>query len=83
MDINLAYACVGFGVLRALSGRRDDQPFVVPASLILREPDPVSYCIEAMQAERPDWRMPIGDETRDAIRHRLIDEAGRAGAARH
>ena len=80
MDHNLAYACVGYGVVRALSDRAPGQSFAMPAALVLREPDPVAYCIEATRAEHPDWVERIGPRTREAIRARLMDEAGRVGS---
>lgn len=80
MDHNLAYACVGYGVMRALSKRCAGEPFAVPAALVLREPDPVGFCIEAMRADHPDWAERVEKATREFIGSRLAQEAGRVAA---
>lgn len=77
MDHNLAYACVGYGVARALSKRPADAPFQPPAALVLKEPDPVAFCIEALRHEHPDWAERVGNATRAFIRAKLDQEAGR------
>lgn len=78
MDHNLAYACVGYGVVRALSKRIPDAPFTVPAALVLKEPDPVAFCIEAMAVEHPDWAERVSKATRNFIDQKLHEEAARA-----
>lgn len=78
MDHNLALSCIGYGSVRVLRERRfSTEPFALPASWILKKPDPVQFCIEALEVEHPDWVEKIDDETRLAIHSRLRDEASR------
>jgi hypothetical protein len=82
MDINLAFACVGYGAVRMLKERDfSTAPYAVPANWILKKPDPVQFCIEAMGDHHPDWVDGVDAETRAAIHTRLKNEAMRA--ARH
>mgnify|MGYP001264939460 CR=1 FL=1 len=79
MDHNLAFSCIGYGSVRVLRERKfSTAPFAVPANWILKKPDPVQFCIEALGAEHPDWIEKIDDETRRAIHSRLKNEAKRA-----
>lgn len=79
MDHNLAFSCIGYGSVRVLRERQfSTAPFAVPANWILKKPDPVQFCIEALGAEHPDWIEKIDDETRRAIHSRLKKEAKRA-----
>lgn len=76
MDHNLAYACVGYGAMRALRARDfSEEPFALPACIILREVDPVEFCIEALRASHPDWVAAVDNKTRSAIHSRLKNEA--------
>jgi hypothetical protein len=77
-DHNLGYACVGYGVVRALSQRSADAPFTIPAALVLQEPDPIAFCIEAMAVEHPDWAARVSKATRAFIDTKLREEAARA-----
>lgn len=77
MDHNLAYACVGYGVVRALSKRSPDAPFAPPAALVLAEPDPVAFCIEATRVHHPDWVERVEKATRIFIDQKLREEAAR------
>lgn len=80
MDHNLAFSCIGYGSVRVLRERQfSTVPFAVPANWILKKPDPVQFCIEALGAEHPDWVEKIDDETRRVIHSRLKKEANRAG----
>jgi hypothetical protein len=81
MDHNLAFSCIGYGSVRMLRERSfSTAPFAVPAGWILKKPDPVQFCIDAMREAHPDWAAKVDDETRLAIRKRLQAEAARAGA---
>jgi hypothetical protein len=80
IDHSLAIACIGYGALRAL--REHGIGHVTSASpipLILKEDDPVGFCIDAMRADHPDWVAGLGQASRSYIRDRLIHEARRAG----
>jgi hypothetical protein len=79
MDINLALSAVGYGSVRMLRERAfSTDPFALPASWILKTPDPVRFCLEALETEHPEWIEDVDDETRRAIHARLRDEARRA-----
>lgn len=83
MDYNLALSAVGYGSVRVLRERQfSTDPFLLPANWILKEPDPVQFCLEALEVEHPDWVETIDEETRLAIHSRLRDEA-RRGRIRH
>ena len=78
MDFNLALACVGYGSIRVLREREfSTAPFALPAHWILAKEDPVQFCVEAMRADHPDWAAELDGETRLAVHHRLLAEAGR------
>lgn len=78
MDHNLAFSAIGYGSVRVLRERAfATDPFVLPAGWIMKKPDPVQFCIEALSAEHPDWVEKIDDETRREIHARLREEARR------
>lgn len=78
MDYNLAFSAVGYGSVRVLRERHfSTDPFLLPSNWILKEPDPVQFCVEALKIEHPDWVEKIDAETRLAIDARLRDEARR------
>jgi hypothetical protein len=82
MDHNLAFACIGYGSVRAVRAHHFSKaPYALPAQWILEERDPVEYCVEAMRHEHPDWAANVDAETRLAIHHRLTIEAQRAAAS--
>jgi hypothetical protein len=84
MDYNLAFSAIGYGAMRVLRERDySATPFALPANRILRKPDPVQFCIEALGAEHPDWAAKIDEETRRAIHARLSKEARRGCQAAH
>lgn len=79
MDHNLAFSCIGYGSVRVLRERKfSTAPFAVPANWILKKPDPVQFCIDALHDAHPDWTANIDEETRRAIHSRLTKEAKRA-----
>ena len=79
MDHNLAFSCIGYGSVRVLRERKfSTAPFAVPANWILKKPDPVQFCIDALQVEHPDWAAKVDDDTRRAIHCRRKKEAKRA-----
>lgn len=81
MDHNLAFSCIGYGSVRMLRERNfSTAPFAVPAQWILREPDPVQFCVDALHEAHPDWAEGIDSETRLAIFRRLNAEARRESA---
>lgn len=82
IDHSLGLACIGYGSLHMLQARN----FILksaqtPARLILAEPDPVAFCVAAMQAAHPDWMARLDAATRNFIQHRLMHEAERTGPA--
>lgn len=78
MDHNLALACIGYGSVRVLRERGfAEEPFAMPSSLILKESDPVEYCIDALKADHPEWVAKVGPGTRQAIRRKLEEESKR------
>lgn len=78
MDHNLAFSCIGYGAVRVLRERKfSTTPFALPANWILKKPDPVQFCIDAMSADHPDWAAKVDHETRLAIHSRLQTEAER------
>lgn len=83
MDHNLALSAVGYGSVRMLRERDfATAPFLLPANWILKQPDPVQFCLEALEVEHPEWVEAIDEETRLAIHARLREEA-RRGRVRH
>lgn len=79
MDINLAFACVGYGAVRMLQERDfSTAPYAVPANWILQKQDPVQFCVEAMADHHPDWVEGVDAQTRLMIHSRLMAEAMRA-----
>ena len=81
MDHNLAFSCIGYGSVRMLRERQfSTAPFAVPANWILKQPDPVQFCVDALHDAHPDWTPKIDAETRRAIFARLKAEATRATA---
>ena len=81
MDHNLAFSCIGYGTVKLLRERKfSTAPFALPANWIMKKPDPVAFCIEALADAHPDWVEKIDDETRRAIHARLRDEAKRGRA---
>jgi hypothetical protein len=54
-------------------------PAQTPARLILAEPDPVAFCVEALGQDHPDWVARVDQATRLFIRKRLQREAERTG----
>ena len=82
MDHSLALACIGYGNLRVLRERDFAiAPFALPSSWIVKERDPVGFCVEAMAVEHPDWAARIDGATRAMIGARLKEEALRERAA--
>ncbi|MCA3654588.1 MAG: hypothetical protein IOB85_00810 [Methylobacterium sp.] len=80
MDHSLGIACIGYGSLRMLRTHRFAlAPAQSPARLILAEPDPVAFCVEAMSRDHPEWVERVDQDTRTFIRKRLQREAERAG----
>lgn len=78
MDHNLAFSAIGYGSVRVLRERKfETDPFTLPANWIMKKPDPVQFCIEALKIEHPDWVDKIDDETRVEIHSRLREEARR------
>ena len=76
MDHNLAYACVGYGAMRALRARDfEREAFALPACFILREADPVQFCVDALEDSHPEWVAAVDAKTRKAIHSRLKSEA--------
>lgn len=81
MDHSLGIACIGYGSLRMLRQRVFAvSPSQTPARLILAEPDPVEFCVEALSTEHPEWAARIDAATRAFIRKRLQREAERTSA---
>lgn len=80
MDYNLAYSCVGYGNVRVLRERKTVSRPPLPSALILEKPDPVQFCIDALQREHPDWIVEIDDATRRVIDARLREEARKTRA---
>jgi hypothetical protein len=79
MDHNLALACIGYGSIRVLRQRDfSTKPYALPAQWILKERDPVEYCVDAMRHAEPDYVREVSVETRLAIHARLKAEANRA-----
>lgn len=79
MDHNLAFSCIGYGSVRVLRERAfSTAPFAVPANWIMKKPDPVQFCIDALRVEHPDWAEKIDEDTRRVIHLRLKKEAKRA-----
>ena len=65
MDHSLGIACIGYGSLRMLRTHRFAlAPAQSPARLILAEPDPVGFCVEAMSRDHPEWVERIDQDTR-------------------
>ncbi len=80
MDHSLGIACIGYGSLRMLRTHRFAlAPAQTTARLILAEPDPVGFCVEAMSRDHPEWVERIDQDTRVFIRKRLLREAERTG----
>lgn len=80
MDHSLGIACIGYGSLRMLRAHRYLlAPAQTPARLILAEPDPVAFCVEALGRDHPEWVDRIDQDTRLFIRRRLQREAERTG----
>jgi hypothetical protein len=78
MDHSLGIACIGYGSLRMLRTHRYAlAPAQTPARLILAEPDPVAFCVEAMGRNHPDWIDRVDPDTRAFIHKRLLREAER------
>ncbi len=64
MDHSLGIACIGYGSLRMLRTHRYAlAPAQTPARLILAEPDPVAFCVEAMGRNHPDWIDRVDPDT--------------------
>lgn len=83
MDHSLGIACIGYGSLRMLREQAFSlAPAQTPARLILAEPDPVEFCVEAMGADHPEWVSRIDTATRAFIRRRLQREAERTAPRR-
>jgi hypothetical protein len=83
MDHSLGIACIGYGSLRMLREQSFAlAPAQTPARLILAEPDPVEFCVEAMSVDHPEWASRIDTATRAYIHRRLQREAERT-APRH
>lgn len=84
MDHNLAFSAVGYGSVRVLREREfSTEPFLLPANWILRKPDPVQFCLDALEVEHPEWVEDIDEETRLAIHARLREEARRGRIGRN
>lgn len=82
MDHSLGIACIGYGSLRMLRQHAFAlAPAQTPARLILAEPDPVEFCIEAMSTDHPEWVKGVNAATRAYIRKRLQSEAERTAPA--
>lgn len=78
MDHSLGIACIGYGSLRMLREQSFSlAPAQTPARLILAQPDPVEFCIEAMGNHHPDWAARVDSATRAYIHKRLQREAER------
>lgn len=83
MDHSLGIACIGYGSLRKLREQAFSlAPAQTPARLILAEPDPVEFCIEAMSSDHPEWVSRIDAATRAYIHDRLQSEAERTAPKR-
>ncbi len=80
MDYNLAFSCVGYGSIRVMRERAYFvAPHALPSAWIMAKPDPVQFCIEAMQEAHPEWVGDIDEDTRRTIFRRLSSEAQRSG----
>jgi hypothetical protein len=78
MDHNLALSCIGYGSVRVLRERKfSTAPFALPANWILKKPDPVQFCIDALGTDCPELAARVDKETRRAIYTRLEQEASR------
>lgn len=80
MDYNLAFSCIGYGTMRAMKECAFFMDrFTLPAGWIMTKPDPVQFCVDALEEAHPDWVADVDEETRSAILARLSQEAKRAG----